>query len=160
MCFQILVIIVVIVLDAFGAYGVAKLKTEYNVIWYLRPDSYNVAFLNELQRQFPESGERVQLYLLGDIKYWENHKELMRIYDIINSDNSVVEDSVRLWYPLFYSEQCEQGRFNCSTGDKTVQVIPSDLYPKGFQSSNSKGLCSRSFRLMSLSTMISSSTFL
>lgn len=110
-------LIVVLALDAFGVYGVVEMRIEYKVIWYLRPESYNVAFLSELERQFPENGERVQFYLLGEIKYWEKHEELLKIYNAVNSDCSVIRDSVRFWYPLFYSGQCEEGLFDCSTGE-------------------------------------------
>ena len=110
-------IIIVLAVDAFGAYGVYEMRTEYNVIWYVGPDSYNAAFLKEVEKQFPENGDRVQLYLFGEIEYWKKHDELLKVYDILNSDESVTKDSVRFWYPIFYSEQCEQGTHDCSTGN-------------------------------------------
>ena len=102
--------------DAFGAYGVSQMQIEYDVLWYMGPDSYNLAFLTELRDQFPKNGERVQMYLLGEIDYWNRHEEVMKAYEILKSDDRVVGDSVNFWYPVFHADQCKSGLFDCSTG--------------------------------------------
>ena len=103
-------------IDAFGAYGVSQMKTEYDITWYMRSESYNVRFISELRRQFPDNGERVQLYLLGEIEYWNEHEQLMRAYDILKANEYIAQETVQFWYPVFHRTQCVSGPLDCSTG--------------------------------------------
>ena len=58
-----MVIVVTLGLFGGGIYGMTQLETDYNPVWYMRESSYQQHFYIALGHYFPESGERVQVYV-------------------------------------------------------------------------------------------------
>jgi hypothetical protein len=60
---QLAVLTVILSLFGVGLYGVTQIETNYSSIWYLRKSSYQSHFYSALKEYFPDSGERVQVYV-------------------------------------------------------------------------------------------------
>ena len=63
---QIFLIIVTLTAFGFGVYGVTKIETDYDSIWYMEQDSYQTHFYSTMTKLFPENGERVEIYVGKD----------------------------------------------------------------------------------------------
>ena len=50
-------------LGAAGVYGVFNIETDYDSIWYMRQDSYQVAYYETVEEYFATQGERADIYI-------------------------------------------------------------------------------------------------
>ena len=88
-----------------GLYGTTQIETNYNPVWYTRKSSYQYKFYNEMERYFPDMGERVQVYV-GKIKYWEHLDALLRMEEVIRGAGHVRPGSVSFWFKEFHEMYC------------------------------------------------------
>ena len=58
-----MVIVITIVTVGFGINGVLNMQMDYDETWFLDKNSYQTHYFEELQEQYPEQGERVEIYL-------------------------------------------------------------------------------------------------
>ena len=89
-----------------GMYGVSQMKIDYNSIWYMRQNSYQVHFYEGINEFYPDNGERVQVYI-GDIDYWTHHDEMIRVQEAMDESLYIRNGSIQFWYPIFYQDFCE-----------------------------------------------------
>ncbi|TRY79298.1 hypothetical protein TCAL_08847, partial [Tigriopus californicus] len=101
------ILVIIIVLTAFGAgvYGITQMKLDYNSIWYMRKNSYQVGFYDATARLFPDNGERVQVYI-GQIKYWVHLESLLKVKDTLDGNSYIREGSIQYWFDTFYHDFC------------------------------------------------------
>ncbi len=100
-----------------GIYGVTQIETNYSSIWYLRKSSYQSIFYSTLKKYFPDSGERVHIYV-GDIKYWEHLEAMDDIYWVMANSSYIRNGTVSYWFHDFYGAYClEDGNAAGSGGD-------------------------------------------
>ena len=65
----------------------------HSSIWYLRKSSYQSHFYKALSEDFPDSGERVMVYV-GGVRYWEHIDEMRRIQAVLDDSDYIRDSSV------------------------------------------------------------------
>ena len=60
----------------------------HSSIWYLRKSSYQSHFYKALSEHFPDSGERVMVYV-GGVRYWEHGGEMRRIQAVMDDSDYI-----------------------------------------------------------------------
>ena len=58
-----------LLLVGFGGFGVYHMERNYENSWYMDENTYQYKFYDAMSENFPEHGERVELYI-GE-KYWD-----------------------------------------------------------------------------------------
>ena len=59
---------VTFVMFGFGVYGVLNIRLDYDSIWFIGQNSYQTSYFEAIQKNFPEHGERVEVYVGKYIK--------------------------------------------------------------------------------------------
>ena len=54
---------VTLVLFGFGVYGVFNIKLDFDSLWFMDAKSYQTSYYKSLHKNFPEHGERVEVYI-------------------------------------------------------------------------------------------------
>ena len=66
-------------------------------IWYLRKSSYQSHFYRALSSHFPDSGERVMVYV-GRIRYWDHLAEMGKIQAVLDDSDYIRYGHFNLFY--------------------------------------------------------------
>ena len=57
-----IVVVVTLVTFGFGVYGVLNIKLDFDSLWFMDTKSYQSHYFKSLHKNFPEHGERVEVY--------------------------------------------------------------------------------------------------
>ena len=82
-----------------GIYGSTQIKQEFNPAWFLPPGSYLLGWLDQVDKYFPESGEKVTINI-GDIDYREELWKVEALVEDIQNQTDIVT-SVDSWLTNF-----------------------------------------------------------
>jgi len=102
-------------LGAAGVYGVFNIETDYDSIWYMRQDSYQVAYYETVEEYFATQGERADIYI-GKIDYHREASKLLEIPEYLANNQYITEDSIKFWYQDYYGSKY---------GPKANETLPS-----------------------------------
>lgn len=85
----------------FGIYGVVELKQEFNPAWFLPGGSYLLGWLDQVEKYFPASGEKVTINI-GEIDY---SQELWKVESLVHQleEEKEIVTSVESWLTDFRS---------------------------------------------------------
>lgn len=89
----------------FGIYGTLNIRLDYDPIWFMDQKSYQTSYLKRMRQDFPEQGERVEVYI-GHVPYWNHSVELLQVEKVLESNQYINQESIQYWYNHFHDDCC------------------------------------------------------
>lgn len=119
---KILVFITVSILLVFSVYGTMRLRQHFEPKWILPKDSIIRKYLQLNEKEFPQNGHTIAVYL-GSIDYHNEQNKLHSLYQKLKNENEYLSsNSVESWYEEYINwmevnmSQCVQ-KYNSIIGN-------------------------------------------
>ena len=106
-----------------SAWGLANLKQDFNVLWFLPKDSYLYKFVSKRNEFYPSSGAIGQIYF-GDIRIYEQLAQIEELVESLEASEYIGE--VDCWYTS-YKQYFEKQGYLVPDPDITEESFSDDL---------------------------------